>query len=114
MLMTAFRIATATACLVCFVFGAMTALAADAGGRERALPECVEWRKIVRYRNYGYDHIVEIHNACSQRAACVVKTDVNPEPIKVSVAPDESKEVLTFMGSPARVFEADVQCTLAR
>lgn len=75
-------------------------------------PACVHWRTEVRYANYGYDHWVIIHNGCERSAACVVTTDVNPEPIRVGVPRDQTREVLTYRGSPAREFSARVVCRL--
>jgi hypothetical protein len=72
--------------------------------------KCVEVRPEARFSGYGYDHIVEIENNCDKVMSCVIKTDVNPEPTRISVAVKEKKSVVTFRGSPAREFRADVQC----
>jgi hypothetical protein len=42
-----------------------------------------------------------------------VKTDVNPEPTSVDVAPGEETSVTTWHGSPARVFTPNVSCAPA-
>jgi hypothetical protein len=62
---------------------------------------------------YGYNHIVHLRNLCDAPAECIVTTDVNPEPSKVSVAPGRETEVNTFLGSPARVFVPKVACVSA-
>jgi hypothetical protein len=77
-----------------------------------ATPACIRWTTEVRYRPYGYDHLVHIHSACERAASCRVSTDVNPDAITVRVPPRESVTVVTFQGSPARTFSAKVACAL--
>ena len=84
----------------------------DAAAAPASVPACISWNKEARYRPYGYDHIVHIRNDCSQSARCVVTTDVNPSPIAVVVAAGTEVEVVTFVGSPASAFEANVECKL--
>jgi hypothetical protein len=86
--------------------------AADAGAPDAGppFPACVSVSTIVRYGALGYDHIVGIANGCAKRVECVVRTDVNPDPIHASVSPKEATEVVTWRGSPAREFKADVKC----
>jgi hypothetical protein len=76
--------------------------------------KCFEVRTLTPYRAYGYDHVVEIENKCDKPLQCDVKTDVNPETFKVDVPPHETRSVITFRGSPAREFKADVQCKQAQ
>jgi len=71
---------------------------------------CVRWTHEARYQGFGYNHFVYLKNTCKLRAICEVKTDVNPERIKATLAPKQKKTVITFRGSPARVFSADVSC----
>jgi hypothetical protein len=66
----------------------------------------------VRYRPFGYDHIVHIRNKCTKAAACTVTTDVNPQPTQVSVAANTEVEAVTWVGSPAQTFTANVSCKL--
>lgn len=80
-------------------------------GGKAGNPKCVVVRGEARYRGYGYDHEVEIENACDKAISCVVKTDVNPQPTTVQVAAKSSATVVTFRGSPAREFKPDVVCT---
>ena len=75
-------------------------------------PQCLTWRTEARYRNYGYDHLVHIHNGCDRRAACAVTTSANPDEIRVSVGPGADVTLVTFVGSPSREFTATVQCSL--
>jgi len=99
------------------------ALAAGAGAPDTGAPDagptpapdapsCIAWRSEARYRNYGYDHIVEIRNGCSAAAECQVTTNVAPEPVGVRVGAGQTVEVLTFRGSPASAFKARVRCGL--
>ncbi len=73
-------------------------------------PSCVAFWPEVRYRNYGYDHIVHLANRCAVPAHCRVSTDVNPEAIEVQVPSHGQTEVLTFRGSAARQFVPRVEC----
>jgi hypothetical protein len=41
---------------------------------------------------------------------CEVKTNANPKPTTVDVPRGEKRSVMTFRGSPAREFQADVSC----
>src|SRR5690606_6970755 len=82
----------------------------DAGASP--LPACIAVTTEARYGAVGYDHIVSLHNGCDRKAACVVTTDVNPIAITVELAPGAREDVVTFRGSPARVFTAKVSCQL--
>ena len=87
-------------------------LAVRAAEEPRVTVACVRAWPEARYRNYGYDHIVHLHNACSSAAHCEVTTDVAPDPIQVRLAVDEKREVVTFRGSPSRQFTFHVSCEL--
>lgn len=80
----------------------------DAG--DAGTQACVEVRGEVRYGALAYDHIVHLKNVCDVAFLCTVKTDVNPQPIVVTVPARQEVEVLTFRGSPARVFVPYVTC----
>ena len=84
-----------------------------AAAAARAAPACVDVSSRAVYRALGYDHIVHLANRCGKAATCSVSTDVNPDPIVVKVAESEEVDVLTFRGSPARVFVAHVTCEVA-
>lgn len=73
-------------------------------------PTCVEVWPEVRYRNYGYDHIVHLYSRCEIDAYCKVSSDVNPNPTDVVVPKGEEVQVLTFRASPAREFTPRVEC----
>lgn len=75
-------------------------------------PDCIDSWAESRYRNYGYDHIVHIHNRCERAATCEVSTNVNPVSQHVTVLPKHDVEVLTFRGSPSRDFAPRVECEL--
>jgi hypothetical protein len=78
--------------------------------REPEAPTCVASWPEVRFRNYGYDHLVHLQSRCALRAFCDVASDVNPKPTRVVIRPREELEVLTFRGSPARQFTPKVEC----
>ena len=80
---------------------------------DASTPSCISWRQEVRYRPYGWDHLVYIRNACTKNAICAVTTDVNPQTITVSVVSGTEVEVVTFQGSPSQTFTATVVCELA-
>jgi hypothetical protein len=89
---------------------ASVALAADAG-----LPtakDCIQSWPEARMQAYGYNHIVHVKDVCAVGADCVITTDVNPEPTKLSVGPKSEAEINTWLGSPARVFVPTVVCTM--
>lgn len=90
------------------VFAALLPVSAAAEGR----PSCIELRQHVRYRGYGYDHVVGLHNHCAAAAQCTVRTDASPQAIEARIEAGDKVELLTFKGSPARSFQAQVDCTL--
>ncbi len=94
--------------LPCFLIATTHAAAQNA----TAIPACVQVRTESRYVPYGYNHIVSLKNGCSKAATCVVSTNVNPQPASAEIAAGATVEVLTFAGSPARDFEAQVCCKL--
>lgn len=77
---------------------------------EPSASDCVRFWPEVRYRNYGYDHVVHLHNGCPVRASCQVSSDVNPVGVWVSVPSKEDADVFTSRGSPAREFTPKVNC----
>lgn len=79
---------------------------------DKPVPDCVHVEAFARYGAYGYDHIVSIDNSCERTAQCQVSTDVNPEVVAVTVRAQEKRSVVTFRGSPAYEFSADVRCQL--
>jgi hypothetical protein len=82
----------------------------DERGGPTGNPECVRVRTEARYVAYGYDHIVEVENACEKAVDCTITTDVNPASSNLAVPPRQTRSVTTFRGSPAREFKADVAC----
>jgi hypothetical protein len=72
--------------------------------------KCVKVRTSARYVAYGYDHVVELENTCNKAMSCAVSTDANPTPASVDLAIGETKSVLTYRGSPASEFTAQVDC----
>ncbi len=76
------------------------------------MPTCMRSWAEARARYPGYDHIVHLANGCSAVAECRVVTDVSPDAVGVQVDPGHEIEVLTFRGSPAATFRAEVSCRL--
>ena len=72
--------------------------------------ECVKVSSEARYSAYAYDHIVTLDNTCDTAMRCEVSSDVNPTPASVDLAKGETKSVLTYRGSPASEFKAQVVC----
>lgn len=95
---------------------AAPALALQEDGPGEAPPErandCVRHTTSVRYV-MGYDHLVHLESSCSRLALCDVRTDVSPEVVEAAVPPGGKETVVTFRGSPARIFEATVDCRFA-
>jgi hypothetical protein len=75
---------------------------------------CVDVTSDASFASVGYDHIVTLKSGCRKTVTCTVKTDVNPDAASVQLDPGESQSVVTWRGSPARVFKADVSCTPGR
>ena len=75
-------------------------------------PECIQVEGRAQFSGYAYNHIVHLHNGCSAVATCRVFTNVNPTERTVRVPIDASMDLVTFQGSPARVFEAHAACVL--
>jgi hypothetical protein len=81
---------------------------------DKPVPDCVHVEAYARYGAYGYDHIVTIDNTCTRSAACQVSTDVNPEVFAVTVRSQQKQSIVTFRGSPAYEFSANVRCKLQK
>lgn len=71
---------------------------------------CVSVSTSAPYVNYGYDHVVTLRSACEKPQRCTVKTDAAPSPVVVDLGASETKSIVTFRGSPAREFKAEVSC----
>lgn len=81
---------------------------ADAGDAGPA--PCVKFRGEARSTGYGYKHVVVLESQCKKDQTCDVSTDVNPVVQKVPISPGETKEVVTFLESPASAFVPKVTC----
>ena len=71
---------------------------------------CVDVSGQARFASVGYDHIVTLKSDCKKTVKCQVRTNVNPEPASVELAPAAEERVVTWRGSPAREFQPDVTC----
>jgi hypothetical protein len=92
-------------------------MALSAGSEAHAAPpsaapaiDCVDYHTEASFASVGYDHLVHLTNNCKKAKTCTVKTNVNPDPTSVQLAPGESTTVVMWRGSPAREFTADVNC----
>jgi hypothetical protein len=74
-------------------------------------PACVTVSTEARFVGFAYNHIVHVANGCTAPKSCTVATNVNPEPQAVTVPPGSRAEVVTFIGSPASAFTAEVRCS---
>ena len=72
-------------------------------------PDCVSARAQAVY-GAGYTHWVHLENRCGRSVTCRVHTDVSPEVITVELAAGATRDVSTFIGSPAYAFVATVDC----
>jgi hypothetical protein len=100
--------------LALFVLALVSVARAD-GQAPPAAPKdnpCILSWPEARMQAYGYNHIVHVKDVCDAAADCVITTDVNPEPTKLSVAGKSEAEVNTYLGSPSRVFTPKVVCTM--
>jgi hypothetical protein len=93
---------------------AAPAAGADAGAAPPPVPPCVKVQTQAIFSGAGYNHVVGIENGCARAADCEVSTDVAPEKLAVTVPPGESRELVTFRGSPASEFKAVVKCALKK
>lgn len=112
----------------CLMLAALSAEAGSGAAEERDSPKdggappppakskdptrCVTHQIQARFIS-GYDHLVHLTSECEMKVTCQVSTDVNPTPETVSLSPGEKATVLTYRGSPARVFTATVRCEAA-
>jgi hypothetical protein len=94
------------------MFHLVTALLALIGGApmQDAGAPCVTWHGEARMTGYGFRHVVVLKSACKVVKSCDVSTDVNPEVQKVSIAPNETKEVVTFLEAVGATFTPRVVC----
>jgi 6-phosphofructokinase len=89
---------------------AIVALAPATRAQQKSTPSCIKSWGEARARALGYDHVVVIENGCDKPAACVITTDVAPEPIQATVEPKQRVELTTFRNSPATAFKPKVEC----
>jgi hypothetical protein len=71
---------------------------------------CVDVSTEARFASIGYDHIVTLKSECKKTVKCQVRTNVTAEPSSVTLAPAAQESLVTWRGSPARVFTPDVTC----
>ena len=99
--------------LALLLLGSAAAVRADDSERQpdgSPKKPCVSVTTSAPYVNYGYDHVVTLHNSCPKPQSCTVKTDVALNPVPVELAASGTESIVTFRGSPSREFKADVSC----
>ena len=87
-------------------------LALASTARAGKTPACVRWWGQPVSTATGYNHVVGIENGCDRPVACVISTNVAPDPITASVPAKQKIELVTFRGSPSSAFTPKVECTL--
>ena len=71
---------------------------------------CVTWTTEARYEGLGYNHYVHLKSACKEVMVCSVTTNANPDPTMATLQPGGKTRVITYRGSPASEFTANVSC----
>jgi hypothetical protein len=85
---------------------------ADVAQAQPDAQQCVvEVRAENPYRNYGYDHIVNLKNTCAVEVECRVYSNVDRTPIAASVGAKAERSVLLRRGAPRGAFTAYAECT---
>ncbi|MET0387808.1 MAG: hypothetical protein ABW321_17685 [Polyangiales bacterium] len=104
--------------LVGVALGGLGAVASHASSQDKDKPKkaggCVDVTTDASFASVGYDHIVTLKSACPKPMTCSVRTNVNPEATSVHLEPGASESVVTWRGSPSRVFTPDVTCSPTR
>jgi hypothetical protein len=72
--------------------------------------DCVDVSTEARFAGVGYDHLVTLKSDCKKPMQCVIRTNVNSEPASVALPAKGEQTVVTWRGSPSRVFTPDVTC----
>lgn len=90
-------------------WGAAGSLAQTRVAGER--PPCVSASASARFDGVGYGHWVSVQNRCGGAVRCQVSTDVAPSPVSLALEAGQSRDLNTFLGSPASAFTATVTCT---
>lgn len=86
----------------------------EAGAKQPAVPKCIRVSTAAVFSGGGYDHVVTIESSCDKDARCQVSTNVAEEVLEVEVPAGETRDLVTFRGSPTSEFEADVRCALSK
>jgi hypothetical protein len=100
----------ALAAFLCAALAPSIVAAASQGGEPTATACLIRYWTEARPRHPGYDHLVHIRNDCELPVACTIITSVNPRALRTTLAAKTEVTVLTYRGSPARRFNADVTC----
>jgi hypothetical protein len=84
--------------------------ASGQGSADGDRPDCVIASATSGLGVYGNNLSVNVRNTCAYEVTCRVSSDVNPAVTEIHLAPGRSTDVAQFRESPARVFEARVEC----
>jgi hypothetical protein len=87
---------------------------ADDSAKAKKPGGCVDVKTEASFASVGYDQIVTLTSGCKQAMTCTVTTNVNPDPATVQLAVGATESVVTWRGSPAREFSANVTCSAAK
>jgi hypothetical protein len=75
-------------------------------------PACIVHKKVSRFREGGYDHIVRITNGCAGDAECTVYSDSNPRSILVMVKAATTQAVVVASQARSSYFVPTVSCVM--
>ena len=92
---------------------ATTPADAEPSAHDRVASELDCAKVVAEARNYayGYNHVVTLSNQCQKAVSCEVWTNVDPTPhLTLAAKPGQSSSVVTRVGSPSRVVQAEKNC----
>jgi hypothetical protein len=73
-------------------------------------PACVAVRQFSRFNGSGYNHLVEVRNACRAPVVCHVTSTSNPQATHVTVPSGDTQLVTAFFNAAGYGFTATVHC----
>jgi hypothetical protein len=75
-------------------------------------PTCIVHKKVSRFREGGYDHIVQITNGCAGDAECTVYADSNPNSTLVLIKAATTQSVVVARQARSGYFVPTVSCVI--
>jgi hypothetical protein len=73
-------------------------------------PDCIEVTTRTQATGVGYNHLVQVKNGCDSAMHCHVTTSANAKGVHLNVDKGKTKEITTFLSSPASTFTAEAKC----